>query len=314
SGLGSYHYRLLGYSEELIGKPIAQLDTADAELVEQAFRDNHPFEYELTETERIWIRKIVPIVGPRYRLPAKFALLSPHGFGKRVRRVALITIHDATAARRKAQEKLVRQAMVQEIHHRVKNNLQTVASLLRMQARRAQHEETKQILNGSINRILSIAVVHEFLSQYEKAINMRDVANRIVRQVRDGILDATQAVHLQVEGDAVFLHAHQTTMVALVVNELILNALEHGIGDSGSGTVTISFTDEGDRVCLTVSDTGAGLPANFTLAEANSLGLRIVQTIVEQDLRGSFELTAAPEGTGTCAHVSFPKAAPEIFE
>jgi two-component system, sensor histidine kinase PdtaS len=312
SGLASYHYRRLGYSEELAGEEVRHLDSADSALVERAFRERRPFEDERNEEERIWIRKVIPIVGPRARLPDQLSLLAPHGFGRRNRRHVLITVHDATVARRKAQEQVVRQAMVQEIHHRVKNNLQTVASLLRIQARRAQHEETKQILGESINRILSVAVVHEFLSQHEKRINIRDVANRIAQQVREGILDPGQAIAVRVEGDPVFLHAHQTTMLALAINELIMNALEHGFGNCDAGEVVISLADHGDEVRLVVRDTGTGLPEGFTLGQASSLGLRIVQTIVESDLRGRFDLEAL-EG-GTSAVVTFPKSAPEVFE
>ena len=311
SGLGSYHYRRIGYHEELIGKSIAQLDTADARLIERAFDERTPFEDEREEHERLWIRKLITLVGSRYRVPDRFTLLRPRGFGPRNRYSVLITLHDATLARKKAQERVVRQAMVQEIHHRVKNNLQTVASLLRIQARRAKHEETKIALNEGINRILSIAVVHEFLSQHEKTINLRDVARRIVSQVRDGILDPSLNIRIRVSGDPVFLHAHQTTMVALVINELILNALEHGFGDATTGQILISLTDQGDKVCLTIRDTGVGLPANFKLSEVNSLGLRIVQTIVEQDLRGTFELTNVEDGTAAIVH--FTKATPETF-
>lgn len=312
SGLGSYHYRKIGYYDELIGKSVAQLDTADAELVERAFTEGKPFEDEREEEERLWIRKVIPITGPRYRVPDRLTLLRPHGFGPLDRRVVLIALHDATISRRKAREHIVQQAMVQEIHHRVKNNLQTVASLLRIQARRAKHEETKQALHEGINRILSIAVVHEFLSQHKKTINLLDVGKRIAQQVRTGVLDPSLNIRIRAEGDPVFLHAHQTTMIALVINELILNALEHAFGDSKSGELIISFMDEGDKVCLIVRDTGVGLPENFSLDQTSSLGLRIVQTIVQQDLRGHFELTDM--GDGTAAIVSFAKAAAERFD
>lgn len=315
SGLGSYHYRRIGYSEDLVGKSVAEQSTADADLVEQAFRKKIPFEDEREEQARLWYRKVLPLVGPRYRVPDTLTLLRPYGFGTRDRYSVLITLHDATVARRKAQQQVVRQAMVQEIHHRVKNNLQTVASLLRIQARRAKHEETKQALKEGINRILSIAVVHEFLSQHEKSINLRDVATRISRQVQTSVLDSSRQIRLRVEGDAVFLPAHQTTMVALVVNELLLNALEHGFGEMKAGDIIISCTDLGDRVRLIVCDTGVGLPEGFDLAQASSLGLRIVQTIAEQDLRGTFELAPAMEGKqGTVATITFSKAMPETFE
>ncbi len=310
SGLASYHYRRLGYSEELIGKPVAQLDTSDGSMVESAFDQKRPFEEEVLEDERVWLRKVIPLQGPRFRLPDRVALLTQQGFGEPQWYAVLITVHDATGARRKAQEQIVRQAMVQEIHHRVKNNLQTVASLLRIQARRAEHEETRQALAEAINRILSIAVVHEFLSQHEKAINTRDVATRIVRQVQEGILAPGSELHIHVDGDSVFLHAQQTTMLALVINELLLNALEHGFGETRAGEILITFTDRGEEVEMVVRDTGAGLPDDFALEQVSSLGLRIVQTIVG-DLRGTFDLRS--QGGATEAVIVFRKGAAETF-
>lgn len=312
SGLGSYHYRALGYYAELIGSPVQALETADAELVERAFTGGEPFEDERREDERLWIRKVIPLESPQFRLPAPLSGLAPRGMGERRRRRVLITIHDATVARRKERERLVRRAMVQEIHHRVKNNLQTVASLLRIQARRAEHEETRSVLRDSINRILSIAVVHEFLSQHEKAIDIRDVAGRIVSQVKSGILDPSRPIKVGVDGDALFLGAHQTTMLALVINELLLNALEHGFTEVESGEIFILFTDHGDSVELLIHDTGRGLPADFNLASAGSLGLQIVQTIVQNDLSGQFSLAAAQGGTS--AVVRFPKRATDPVE
>jgi two-component sensor histidine kinase len=96
-------------------------------------------------------------------------------------------------------------------------------------------------------------------------------------------------------------------MLALVINELLLNALEHGFSEMGSGVVTIHFHDEGDLVRMTIHDTGAGLPGGFSLEEADTLGLRIVQTIVGQDLRGTFELTSGDGSHGTSASIHFRK-------
>lgn len=311
SGLGSQHYRRLGYSEELVGQDVMHLDTADESLIRRALQSGLPFEYENSEGDRIWQRKVIPLIGPRWRLPPLGLTFLPDGFGPRDRRTVLVTIHDATGAHRKAREQAVRQAMVQEIHHRVKNNLQTLASLMRIQVRRAEHEETRQLLNENINRILSFAVVHEFLSQHEgQTINLRDVATRILTQVRTGAVDPTKEIAFRVEGPQIYLPAHQTTICALVINELLLNALEHGFERRDRGEIAIILQDEGDRVILQVNDNGGGLPANFNLEETGSLGLRIVRTVVQQDLRGTFELQ---NHQGVSAVVSFPKALPEAF-
>ncbi len=315
SGVGSYLYRRIGYSSELAGTPVAQQTPIDAELADRALRDKRSFRDERYEGERIWIRAVVPLTGPRWRTPDelldRIGLKGIHAWGPRDRETVLITVHDDTSARRKVQEQMVRQAMVQEIHHRVKNNLQTVASLLRIQARRTPAEETKSALNEAMNRILSIAVVHEFLSQHEKSINLREVATRIVQQVQDGILDPTQNIQLHVEGDLLFLHAQQTTFLALIINELVLNALEHGFIGHAHGDVYVHFQDLGDRAVLEVRDTGVGLPPDFILDNTTNLGLRIVQTIV-QDMRGTLTFSGNAEG-GTTAHVAFPKAMPESF-
>ncbi len=305
SGLGSHHYRRLGYYGELIGLPVSQLKTADGELVARALDQRRAFEHETSEGDRIWVRKVIPLVGPRWRLPPPLDFLLPHGIGRPRRVTVLVAIHDATSARRKAEEQAVRRAMVQEIHHRVKNNLQTIASLLRIQARRAQHEETRQILAESIHRILSVAVVHEFLSQHEGlTINLKDVVARIMAQVKEGVLDPNKHITFGIEGPPIFLPPQQTTMCALIINELLLNALEHGFDGLTTGKIIVHLADEGDQVRITVQDNGTGLPEDFDLEHNSSLGLQIVRTVVQQDLRGRFELH---NGQGVSAVVTFPK-------
>lgn len=309
SGLATQHYRRLRYNEDLIGENVRNLRTADEEVVLRALEERVPFQEEHKETNRIWVRKVIPLVGPRWRVPRPLELPFASGFGPRRRVTVLIAIHDATEIRRKAEQQAVQRAMVQEIHHRVKNNLQTIASLLRIRSRRVEHEETRQILTESINRILSVAVVHEFLSQHEgQTINLRDVATRIMGQVRESILDPTKEIVFHVEGPAIFLPPQQTTICALVINELLLNSLEHGFDGRTQGNVTIRLEDEGDYVVINIEDNGAGLPENFDLHNNSSLGLRIVQTVVQQDLHGQFEMH---DGDGVAAVVAFPKGLPE---
>lgn len=316
SGVGSYLFRRIGYSAELAGVPVAQQTPTDATLAERALQERVCFLDERYEGERIWIRSVVPLVGPRWRMSdqilERVGLRGIHALGPMDRHTVMIIIHDDTSTRRKAQEQMVRTAMVQEIHHRVKNNLQTVASLLRLQARRAPNDDTKSALNEAMNRILSIAVVHEFLSQAEKSINLREVAQRIVQQVQDGILNPSQDIRLSVEGDSLFLHAQQTTFLALILNELILNAVEHAFTGLDKGEVHIHFEDLGDQCVLEVRDTGVGLPEGFSLDSATNLGLRIIQTIV-QDLRGTLTFTGNEGVGGTKARIVFPKGIPESF-
>jgi len=218
---------------------------------------------------------------------------------------AMLTIHDATEARRKEQELKIKIAMIQEIHHRVKNNLQTIAAFLRLQARRTDSAEVKRILQESINRVLSIAVVHEFLSEYEsQTINIKDVSQRIIKQLVQGMLDSERRIRLNLRGVDIYLPAQQATACALVINELLQNALEHGYDHRREGTISVTLQDDGQRIAIEVNDDGRGLPPGFDLAHNSSLGLRIVQTLVQDDLKGHFELRS---GNGVSAIVTFPK-------
>ena len=218
---------------------------------------------------------------------------------------ALLTVHDETEVRRKERELKVKSAMIQEIHHRVKNNLQVIAALLRMQARRSESEEVRRALNDSVARILSVAVVHEFFAQQEaKIINIRDVSQRIVNHTRQGILHLDKRIRLTLSGPGIYLPAQQATTCALIINELLQNAVEHGYERKPGGTISVDLKDDGDRVVIAVVDDGQGLPEDFSLEQADSLGLQIVQTLVHDDLKGQFELR---EGDGVSAIVTFPK-------
>jgi two-component sensor histidine kinase len=220
--------------------------------------------------------------------------------------LALLLIHDDTEAREREKELLIQATMIKELHHRVKNDLQTVASLLRMQARRLQTTEARGALAEAVNRILSIAVIHEFLSvQDTRAINIREVAQRIVQQMQAGILDPARQMRLTLEGPNIYLPARQATSCALVINELLQNAVEHGYDARATGgTIALTFEDYGDAVGLIVHDDGRALPPDFSLDRVDSLGLRIVQMLVTQDLKGHIDLQS---DHGVSAIVRFPK-------
>jgi len=221
-------------------------------------------------------------------------------------RGALILVHDATEALQTRRELESKMAMVREVHHRVKNNLQVIASLMRMQSRRAHSAEARMVLDESVNRILSVAVVHEFLSQNaEGTINLQEVAHRILSQVQQGLVDPGKRITLSVKGPAVWLPAERATQCALVINELVQNAIEHGIAEREEGSVEVELVDHGDGVDIHVTDNGAGLPKGFDLSTDANLGLRIVRSMVERDLRGQFELSS---DDGTRATVRFEKS------
>ncbi len=292
SGIATNLYRRLGYLDSLIEHKVSVLHPADADLVDEAMRAGRCLERETDRRGLTWIQKAIPIRSTEDRGWGGFwqrLVRSPGGESRVVG--VLLTIHDDTEARRTQQELRVKATMIQEIHHRVKNNLQVIASLLRMQARRVGESEGKLLLGESINRILSVAVVHEFLSQDEtSSINIREVAQRIVSQTAQSIMDPDKHISLKVTGPGVHLPAQQATICALAINELVQNALVHAFEHKNEGCIAVTLGDDGERISVSVRDDGEGLPEGFDLMRDGSLGLRIVRALVEDDLRGTFEL------------------------
>jgi two-component sensor histidine kinase len=305
SGIATNLYRNVGYGEALVGRTLMYLETRDDELVEQAMRQRKCVQVELEELGRTWVKKILPVT--RAERGTLFSPARENLIG------AVLLLHDDTEARQRERELLIKTTMIKEVHHRVKNDLQTVASLLRMQSRRMQTPEAKGALGEAVNRILSIAVIHEFLSEQDtRVINIRDVGQRIIQQMQTGVVGPDQRITLELAGPNIYLPARQATSCALVVNELLQNALEHGFDRGGSadeshstgGTIALTFQDHGDAVGLIVHDDGRELPTDFSLEKVDSLGLRIVQMLVTQDLKGQIDLQS---DLGVSAIVRFPK-------
>lgn len=312
SGIATSLYRKLGYTGDLLKWHFEDLELDDNAVVHEAFDKGECLEREIALRDLVWIKKAIPLssTGRRRGRP----VLSPQGGAtgrlaepgaRRVERV-LVTIRDETAARRQEDELRVKAAMIQEIHHRVKNNMQTIASLLRLQARRAESEEVQRALQEGINRILSVAVIHEFLARQDaRMINIRDVSQRIINQLRDGVLDQEQGIRMELRGPNIHLPTQPATVCALVINELLQNSLEHGYDRQQGGTVTVNLKDDGDQITIAVDDDGVGLPADFDLDQSGSLGLHIVRTLAQGDLKGTFELCGRDKGVS--AVVTFPK-------
>jgi two-component sensor histidine kinase len=181
-----------------------------------------------------------------------------------------------------------------------------VASLLRLQARRlGDHPQAVAALEDSVRRITSIALVHETLTEeFEGAVDMADVARRVVRMLEGSL--GRDDVHVELHTASVRVDAAVATPLAVVLNELIQNAIEHGLGD-GPGTVTIDLHGGDDRpVELQVRDNGAGSArAGTGPTPGGGLGLRLVRGLVEEELGGQFTLTH-PAGLGSIATATIP--------
>ncbi len=218
---------------------------------------------------------------------------------------AIILLRDVTDLRRRDRELVTKDATIREIHHRVKNNLQTVAALLRLQARRIGSPEAAAALEEAVRRVGSIAIVHETLSQaVEETVAFDDIADRLARLVTD-VGSTTAHVAVRREGSFGVLVSEIATPLAMVVMELMQNAAEHGYDAGGSGRIHLTAERHGSVLDVAVEDDGKGLPEGFDLDSATSLGLSIVRTLVESELGGHLTLGHSADG-GTRAALSIP--------
>lgn len=214
---------------------------------------------------------------------------------------ALALARDVSEVRRRERAISVKDATIREIHHRVKNNLQTIASLLRLQGRRVSSEEARSALRESELRIGSIALVHETLSEHSSDVtDFGDVARRIARMVTESMVLPEKTIEVKVVGSTGPLRADLATPLAVTLAELIQNAVEHAFPEGRSGTIGVDLARHAGVIRATVWDDGVGITGDLT--EVASLGLQIVRSIVEE-LDGTLELTS---NGGTRAEVSLP--------
>jgi two-component system, sensor histidine kinase PdtaS len=278
-------FRRMGTNALPFGQPLPH---RAAILVAEAMSGRRPVESEIEAAGAVTDIRVVP-------------LLRDTG-----RRGALVLVREATELRRRDRVISRREATIREVHHRVKNNLQTVASLLRLQARRlGDHPQAVAALEDSVRRIASIALVHETLTEeFEGAVDMADVARRVVRMLEGS--HGREDVRIELQAGAVQVDAAVASPLAVVLNELIQNAVEHGLGD-GSGTVSVELRGGGrEPVELEVHDDGGRSPSQPDERQ-DGLGLRLVRALVEEELAGRFTLTH-PAGRGSVATATIPPA------
>jgi two-component sensor histidine kinase len=191
---------------------------------------------------------------------------------------------------------ITKDATIREIHHRVKNNLQTVASLLRIQSRRTHSEGAKDALNQAMRRVAAIAVVHDTLSEgLTQNVDFDVVFERVLMLVTEVASGTNQVVRPISEGSFGILPSEYATPLALVLTELVTNAVEHGLAGRSNGEVVISAHRTTNRLSVTVRDNGGGLPEGKV---GEGLGTQIVRTLVHGELGGSIDWhTLEDEGT-----------------
>ncbi|MEB3297998.1 MAG: histidine kinase N-terminal domain-containing protein [Candidatus Sericytochromatia bacterium] len=213
---------------------------------------------------------------------------------------ALLLLRDVTEAREREREMMVKDTIIKEVHHRVKNNLQTIAALLRMQARRTTSGEARLVITDCIDRINSIALVHEYLSHEEvEAVDMKDLAYNLLSALVQGVSSPLTAVAARVivPKGRLTLASAPATSAALVMNELVQNALKHAFTGRRRGKLDLVLAVEDGDLLVTVEDDGIGLPKGFEPERSPRLGWQIIRTLVTQDLRGSLSISSGSSGT-----------------
>jgi PAS domain S-box-containing protein len=198
-----------------------------------------------------------------------------------------------------------KETLLKEVHHRVKNNMQVISSLLSIQSRYVTDEKTREMFKESQNRIRSMALVHEKLYQSKQVTNIdfREYISTLITDLSRSYGLKSNKIDINLDIDEVPLTIDEAITCGLIINELISNALTHAFPGDRKGTVTISLHEEGDNFRLAVADTGIGLPSDFDVDKSKSLGLRLVNILVRDQLKGSISVG---EGEGTEISIGAP--------
>jgi two-component sensor histidine kinase len=216
---------------------------------------------------------------------------------------AVVLVHNVTELRRKDRALVSKDATIREIHHRVKNNLQAVSALLRLQARRVDDPSASAAIEEAVRRVASIAIVHETLSTNAKESVFFD---EVIAKIMTNALELSQRsgeVSIEKIGEFGEVPSILATPLALVLTELIHNALEHGLAQIGS-RVQLQVTRTPELMSVSVSDNGAGVPEDFSIEKNMNLGLQIVKTLTENELSGVINFQKREPGT--LVEIKFP--------
>jgi two-component system, sensor histidine kinase PdtaS len=296
-------YRKLGLTSDLTGQRLAEVTRqlvppamrSDEESISAVLGGRMPRDTEIGNRQGTVIVRSIP--------------LRPTG----EHTGALILLRDVTDLRSRDRELVTKDATIREIHHRVKNNLQTVAALLRLQARRIGSTSGREALEEAVRRVGAIAVVHETLSQtYEEEVEFDEVADQLLALVSEVGAQAG-AVRLRRTGSFGTIGSDVATPLAMVLTEVLQNAMEHafveGSPDAPAGTVEVCAVNADGILAVRVLDDGVGLPVGFDPAASRSLGLSIVRTLVGE-LGGTLRIERREdrggENPGTLVELSLP--------
>ena len=297
----------VGVSANAIGQTLAELGVAET-AARHAFERREPVveEFEQTSDVTLLTRTI-----PTLRRSGRQVVVTG----------GVVLLRDVSELRRRDRLLLTKDATIREIHHRVKNNLQTISSLLRLQARRLKSQEAIEAIAESVRRIRTIALVHETLShEAGEDVSFIEIVRPLLRLVEEGLQSTDRPVKFSVIGDGGRLPATVATPLSVVILELLQNAVDHGFpeGSRGGSVLVVLGIHEDGALTIRVIDNGRGLKPDFEMANVTGLGLSIVRTLVTTELAGTIQmraakvsdsakdLTIAEDGDGTVVELLIP--------
>jgi PAS domain S-box-containing protein len=292
--LGKHFSTFWTEDERERGRPQAELDNA-----RRAGRCVHEAWRVRKDGSRFWVNATITAM---YAPDGSF-----EGFSGVTRDVTMLREHEEELRAKQlalAQSLKEREVLLQEIHHRVKNNLQVISSLINMQARRLERGAARDALEECQTRVLAIALIHEKLyeSKDYSEVRFAEYARSLAGTVFHATGVSPDGITLLLSIDDLALKIDRAIPCGLIINELITNALKHAFRDRRNGTIWVGLTSaDPGRLRLTVRDDGFGLPAGFEVDSVNSMGLQLVTTLCEQ-LAGTLEVTCNP---GACFQLTF---------
>ena len=272
-----YIYRKIGYKDFILG-----------EKFDNIVIDNVEFDDVLSGK----VKKKADISISNMVLSLEYFLIKET---ENIKNVVLF-IKDITEIKVKEKELVLKSVVIKEIHHRVKNNLQTIASLLRIQARKTDDQAVKAAFSDSINRILSISVTHELLAQNGlDELAIKEVINKILKNSVRENLGGRLKLKIDVIGDNFEINSDKATTIALIVNELVENCIKHAFKNRDKGQITVKVTRGEMKSRISIKDDGTGMDEKDF--DKGSIGLQIVKSLVKEKLYGNLELKTGNKGT-----------------
>lgn len=277
----------LGVRGNASGQRLVELGLQQ-EVVRKAFSDRVPVSEEVEREDRLIMHVLaVPLLRG----------VSVAG--------AVVIMRDVTELRTRDRLLLTKDATIREVHHRVKNNLQTISALLRLQSRRLKSAEARAALEESVRRIGSIALVHEALAhEAGQDVPLLGVLQDLIKYFSDSLLAPERRINITVVGGAEIVPAEVVTPLAIVLNEFLQNVVDHGFGEeiSEDASVDVVIETDSDELVMSILDNGVGLGSDFDIEGSKGLGLLIVQALIDGELGGSLSMENRGDGVSG-AHV-----------